>query len=99
MDGYYVALDALHVRYLTFNGHLKYHKLNNLRNLTINNKYRKMPILHRLSANSHTCRYDAVMLVGFMSSLGVTLTLCYNLVLLGFCLTKRGGVQIFGPNL
>ena len=40
-DGYYVALNALNVGYLTFNGHLKYHKINNLRNLTINNKISK----------------------------------------------------------
>ena len=40
-DGYYVALNASNVRYLTFNGHLKYHKINKLRNLTINNKISK----------------------------------------------------------
>ena len=36
MDDYYVALDASNVRCFTFNDHLKYHKINNLRNLTIN---------------------------------------------------------------
>ena len=40
-DGYYAALNDSNVRYLTFNGHLKYHKINNLRNLTINNKISK----------------------------------------------------------
>ena len=35
-DGYYVALDASNVRYLTFNDHLKYNKINNLRKF--NNK-------------------------------------------------------------
>ena len=39
-DGYYVALNASNVQYLTFKDHLKYHKLNNLRNLTIK-KYQK----------------------------------------------------------
>ena len=64
-------------------------------------KYQKMPILHHLSANSHTCGYDAIMFVGSMNSLEVTLTVCHNLGLLGFCLPKigGGGVQIFGPNL
>ena len=40
-DGFYVALNASNVRYLTFNVHLKYHKRNNLRNLTINDKLSK----------------------------------------------------------
>ena len=40
-DGYNVALKALSVRYLAFNEHLKYHKINNLRNLTKNNKILK----------------------------------------------------------
>ena len=62
-----------------------------------------MPILHQISANSHACGYDAIMFVGSMSGLEVTLTVCHNLELLGFCLPKigdrGGGVQIFGPNL
>ena len=41
MDGYYVAPNAPNVRYLNFNGLLKYHKINILRNLTINNKISK----------------------------------------------------------
>ena len=40
-DGYYVALDATNVRYLTFNKHLRDHRINNLRILTINNKLSK----------------------------------------------------------
>ena len=40
-DGYYVATNASNIRYLNFNGHLKYHKINNLRNLTINDKILK----------------------------------------------------------
>ena len=39
-DGYYVAISASNIRYLTFN-HLKYHKINNLRYLTINDKILK----------------------------------------------------------
>ena len=41
MDDHYVALNASNVRYFFFNDHLKYHKINNLRNLTINNKISK----------------------------------------------------------
>ena len=40
-DGYYVALSASNVRYLTFIGHLNYQKRNNLRNLTIYDKIYK----------------------------------------------------------
>ena len=60
-----------------------------------------MPFLHHLSAYSHTCGSDGITFVGFMSSLGVTLAVCHNLGLLGFCLPKIGGgvEQIFGPNL
>ena len=63
-----------------------------------------MPILHHISANSHTFGYDAIMFVGSMSSLEVTLTVCHNLGLLGLCLPKiggggGGGLQIFGPKL
>ena len=54
-------------------------------------KYRKMPILHHISANGHTCGYDAIMFVGSMDSLEVTLTVCHNVGLLGFCLPKIGG--------
>ena len=31
-DGYYVAVNASNVRYLTFNEHLKYHKLKKFNN-------------------------------------------------------------------
>ena len=41
-DGYYVTLKVSNVRYFTFNDHLKYHKINNLRNLPINNKTSKI---------------------------------------------------------
>ena len=54
-----------------------------------------MPILHYLSANSHTCGSDGETFVGSMSSLEVTLTVCHNLGLLGFCLPKIGGVYRF----
>ena len=40
-DGYYVAINTSNVWYLTFNDHLMYHKINNLRNLTMNNKISK----------------------------------------------------------
>ena len=50
-----------------------------------------MPILHHISANRHTCGSDAITFVGSMSSLEVTLTVCHNLGLLGFCLPKIGG--------
>ena len=59
-----------------------------------------MPILHHISANRHTRGSDAITFVGSMDSLEVTLTVCHNLGLLGFCLLKiGGGVQVFGPNL
>ena len=37
-DGYYVAINATNSRYLTSNEHIKHHKINNLRFLTINSK-------------------------------------------------------------
>ena len=40
-DGYYVALNASNIRYLTFNDHPNYHKINNLRYLTIIDKISK----------------------------------------------------------
>ena len=58
-----------------------------------------MTILHHLSANNHTCGSDATTFVESMGSLKVTLAVCHNLGLLGFCLPKMGGGQIFGPNL
>ena len=59
-----------------------------------------MPILHHISANSHTYGSDAITFVGSMSSLEVTLTMCHDLGFLRFWLPKiEGGVQIFGPNL
>ena len=47
-----------------------------------------MPILHHISANSHTFGSDAIAFVGSMSSLEVTLTVCHNLVLLKFSFPK-----------
>ena len=40
-DGYFLALNAINVRFLTFNDHLRYQKLNNFKNLTINDKISK----------------------------------------------------------
>ena len=50
-----------------------------------------MPILHQISANSHTCGSDAITFVGSMNSLEVTLTVCHNIGLLGFRLPNIGG--------
>ena len=58
-----------------------------------------MPILHHISANSHTCGSDAVTFVGSMSSLEVTLTVCHYLGLLRFCLPKIGGCTHFRSQL
>ena len=49
-----------------------------------------MPILHHISANSHTCGSDAVTFAGSMSSSEVTLTVCHNLGLLRFSHPKNG---------
>ena len=54
-----------------------------------------MPILHHISANSHTCESDAITFVGSMSVLEVTPAVCHNLGLLGFGLPKTGGVYRF----
>ena len=54
-----------------------------------------MPILHHISANSHTCGSDAITFVGSISSSEVTIAVCYNLWLLGFCLPKIGEVNRF----
>ena len=54
-------------------------------------KYQKMPILHHISANSHTCGLDARTFVGSKSSLEVTPTVCHNLGFLRFSLPKIGG--------
>ena len=35
-----------------------------------------MYFVHHIGANSHTCGYDTVMLVGSMDSLGSSLTVC-----------------------
>ena len=50
-----------------------------------------MAIWHHINANSHTCGSDAITLIGFMSSLEVTLTVCHNFWLLRFSLPKIGG--------
>ena len=62
-------------------------------------KYPKNAILQQISANSHTCGSDAITDVGSMSSLEVTLTVCHNLGLLGFCLPKIGGCTDFRSQL
>ena len=54
-----------------------------------------MPTLHHLSANSHTCGSDGITFVGSMNSLEVTLSVCHNLGLLGFCFPKIGGCTDF----
>ena len=54
-------------------------------------KYRKMPFLHHISANSHTCGSDAITLIEYMSSLEITLTVCQNLGLLRFSFPKIEG--------
>ena len=86
-DSYYEALNTSNLRYLSFNEHLNYRKVNNFRNLTIYNTYRKLLILHHISDNSQTCGSDAKTFVGSMSSLEVTLTVCRILGLLRFSLT------------
>ena len=58
-----------------------------------------MHFLHHLSANSHICGSDAIMFVGSMDSLEVTLTVCRNLGLLGFCLPKMGECTDFRSQL
>ena len=63
-------------------------------------KYRKMSILHHISAYSHTCGFDAITFIGSTSSLEVTLTLCYDLSSSGFPFQKSGGglYKISAPN-
>ena len=41
-------------------------------------KIKKIQILHHISATSHTCGFDAIIFVGFVDSLEVILTVCYN---------------------
>ena len=67
--------------------------MNNLRNLTINDKTSKMPILHHLSATSQNFGSGAIAFVGSLISLGVTLNVCYNLGFLSFSLPKNQGVD------
>ena len=54
-------------------------------------KYQKMPVLHHISANSHTRGSDAKSFGGSMKSLEVTLTECHNQGLLSFSFQKIGG--------
>ena len=58
-------------------------------------KYRKMPILHHISANSHTCGSGAITFVGSMSTLEVTLSVCHNLGLLTVLLSKNWGGVVY----
>ena len=99
-DGNYLALKTLNVRYLAFNEHLKFYKINNLKNLTINDKIsEKANYLHHMSANSHTCRSDARTFVRSMNSLEIIFAVCYNFGFLRFSCPKFGSEQTFGPNL
>ena len=98
----YVALKALMEGYLTFIEQQKSNKINILKNLTKNNKISKKLILHQLSANSHTCAYDAIAYIGSLENLEnleVTLNLCSNLGLLRFSLLKIGWRTIFQSQL
>ena len=54
-------------------------------------KYQKMPILHHISANSHTCWSDARTFVGSTNRLEVTITVCCKLGCSRFNLPKIGG--------
>ena len=58
-------------------------------------KCQTMHFLHHVSANSHTCRYDAIIFVGSMDGLVITLTECENLGLLRVSLPKIVGVDKF----
>ena len=58
-----------------------------------------MPILHHISANSHTCGSDAITFVGFMSSLEAILTVFHNRGLLRFSFSKIGGCTDFWSQL
>ena len=87
-DGYYVALNASNVWHLVINEHLKYHKINNQINLTKNDKFSEISILHHISAVSPSCWYDAITLFVSLDSLKATLTLCSNLELLRFSVSK-----------
>ena len=40
-ESYYLALNTSDVRFLTFSDYLKFQKINNLRNITMNNKISK----------------------------------------------------------
>ena len=54
-----------------------------------------MLCLHYISANSHTCGFDAITFVGSMKNLEVTLTVCYNLGLAWFSFLKNVGCTTF----
>ena len=56
-----------------------------------------MPIFLQIGANSHTCGFHATTFVGFMNSLGVTLTVCHNLGFLRFSLSKIGCTNFRSP--
>ena len=58
----YLTLNASNLWHSTLNRYLKGHRINNLKNLTINNKIPKIHLLHHISANSHI--YDAITFVG-----------------------------------
>ena len=54
-----------------------------------------MPILHHISAISHTCGSEAITFFGSMGNLEITLTVCHNLGLLRFSLSKIGMIYEF----
>ena len=54
-----------------------------------------MPILHHISANSHTCWSDAITFVGSVDNVEMTLPMCYNLGLIRFSLLEIGGLYKF----
>ena len=54
-------------------------------------KYEKIPILHHIDANGHTCVYENKTLVGSIDILEVTLTACCNLDLFAFFLSQNRG--------
>ena len=78
MDDYYVTLNDSNVGYLTINDRLKYHRINSLRILTINDNFLKLQILHEIILNRQTCGFDAITFDGSMNSLEVTLTVSHN---------------------
>ena len=93
-----MTVNDSNVGYLTINDHLKLYRINNLRNLTINNKLSKMPILRDINPNSQTCVVDAITFDGSMNSLEVTLTCAITSSSSKFPSQNGWGVLIFCPS-